>query len=257
LYWQYLVYVWRAKNAHALHSPFLYSLYTDVINDSSDFYCFSHLSNLREQFENDKYKIANIDFGAGSKRNNNREKSIQEITRHGITRERYSELLFRLVNHFNPTTIFELGTSVGLTTLYLAKANSTAKVTTFEGNPQLCRFSLQLFEQEQQNNIQIIKGNFDHTFERELDSIQALDFLFIDGNHRKEPTLRYFDLALKKKHAYSVFVFDDIHWSQEMDEAWNAIQRHPAVTLTIDLFQFGIVFFRPENYFKQHVVLRF
>lgn len=254
---QYLNYLWKAKNAHDLHSPFLYSFYTEVINDKEEYYCFSHLKDIRTAFENDIRKIINVDYGAGSKQNNEPEKFIKDIARYGITREKYARLLFRMINYFNSKNILELGTSLGLTTLYLAKANSESKVTAFEGNPALCQIAQDLFDQEQQKNIRVVNGNFDDTLKKELELIDQIDFLFIDGNHRKDATLRYFEMALEKKQPHSVFVFDDIHWSKEMNEAWTSIRCHPGVTLSIDLFQFGIVFFRNENYFKNHVILKF
>ena len=207
---QYPKYLWNAKNAHDLHSPFLYSFYTEVINDKEEYYCFTHLSDIRKDFENDKRKIVNVDYGAGSRKNNRPEKLIGDIARYGVSQEKYARLLFRMINFFKSKNILELGTSLGLTTLYLAKANSESKVTTFEGNPALCQIAQDLFDQEQQKNIRVVNGNFDETLKKELELINQIDFLFIDGNHRKDATLRYFEMALEKKQPHSVFVFDDI-----------------------------------------------
>jgi predicted O-methyltransferase YrrM len=88
-----------------------------------------------------------------------------------------------------------------------------------------------------------------------LNSLPKLDLVFFDGNHQKVPTLDYFHHCLTKAHENSIFIFDDIHWSSEMDEAWQQIQGHEQVSLTIDLFQFGLVFFR-KGIAKQHFTLR-
>ena len=106
-------------------------------------------------------------------------------------------------------------------------------------------------------NIQLVEGNFDHTLDQVLKSTTPFDFVFIDGNHRLEPTVRYFNQILPNLHANSIVVLDDIHWSKEMEQAWETIQQHPAVSLTIDLFFIGIVFFRAEQKEKEHFTIRF
>ena len=109
----------------------------------------------------------------------------------------------------------------------------------------------------QLNNIEMITGRFEDKLPGMLQSIDCIDFAFIDGNHRLEPTKNYFQQLLLKSTTHSIFIFDDIHWSSEMEEAWNFIQQHPSVTATIDLFFFGIVLFRPEFKSKQHFIIRF
>ena len=87
--------------------------------------------------------------------------------------------------------------------------------------------------------------------------MEKINLAFIDGNHRKEPTLHYFSELLKKSTNDSIFIFDDIHWSSEMEEAWNLIQQHDSVTLTVDLFFIGLVFFSTDFKVKQHFTIRF
>ena len=153
--------------------------------------------------------------------------------------------------------MLELGTSLGITTSYLSFANPDAAITTMEGAPEVASVAKNNFKQLHLSNIQVKKGNFDETLEAVIHQLSAVDFAFIDGNHRKQPTLNYFDQLISLSTPSTIFIFDDIHWSKEMEEAWHEIQQHTAVTLTIDLFFIGIVFFRTEQKIKQHFIVRF
>ncbi|MEZ4903606.1 MAG: class I SAM-dependent methyltransferase [Spirosomataceae bacterium] len=170
-----------------------------------------------------------------------------------------ARLFYRLIQHFNYHTVFDLGTSLGLTTMYLAQANPKANITTFEGCPETAKVAARNFEQwaiaSPPLSITIISGNIDETLMPQVAAVQKLDFVFFDANHRYEPTLRYFEQCLQKAHNDSLFIFDDIHWSAEMEAAWAAIKAHPSVTVTIDLFAVGLVFFRKQQP-KQDFVLR-
>src|SRR5262249_27487483 len=106
-------------------------------------------------------------------------------------------------------------------------------------------------------NIQVITGNFDDTLTGMLQQLPMVDLAFLDGNHRLEPTLRYFEQVVSKVHEASVIILDDIHWSEEMEQAWKKIQQHPAVTCTIDLFFIGLVFFKEDIKTTQHFTIRF
>jgi predicted O-methyltransferase YrrM len=78
--------------------------------------------------------------------------------------------------------------------------------------------------------------------------------VFVDGNHQKEATLRYFKLCLPKVHENSLLIFDDIYWSRGMKEAWNEIKAHPEVTVTVDLFWIGLVYFRKGQVKEDFVI---
>ncbi|HFC01093.1 MAG TPA: class I SAM-dependent methyltransferase, partial [Phaeodactylibacter sp.] len=163
--------------------------------------------------------------------------------------------LFRLVNFYKPKTMLELGTSLGISTLYQASASLNANFITLEGDPEIAKLARFHFEKFKIKNITLVEGQFDHTLLPALQRLKSLDYIFIDGNHRMQPTLSYFEEALKFAHNESVFVFDDIHWSEEMEAAWEKIKAHPQVRISIDLFHMGIVFFRKEKREKEHFVL--
>ncbi|WP_245328351.1 O-methyltransferase [Hymenobacter aquaticus] len=240
-----------------MHSPFVFGLYTHVINHDGAFAAYEPIEARRAALLHDNTLLTVRDFGAGSHTGAGRQRSIRSIARAAAKPRPFAQLLFRLVNHFQPRTILELGTSLGLTTAYLAAPNAQARVLTFEGCPQTAAVARQTFETLQLRNIDVVEGNLDDTLAPALAALPApLDFAFFDGNHRYEPTVRYFEQCLPYRTERSLFILDDIHWSAEMERAWHTIKAHPEVSLTIDLFFIGLVFFR-KNQPKQHFTLRF
>jgi predicted O-methyltransferase YrrM len=163
-----------------------------------------------------------------------------------------------MVRFYKPQTVLELGTSLGITTCYLARANPDATIITLEGATSVLNMAKQNFKEARVGDIRTIGGNFDDTLGPALDSnLTTVDFAFIDGNHRREPTIRYFESIISKTNSHSIIVLDDIHWSKEMEQAWKYCKEHPSVVLTIDLFFIGILIFRKEIKEKQHFVVRF
>jgi predicted O-methyltransferase YrrM len=229
----------------------------ELIKNEHPFGDFEELNTIRKQLSIDTTIIEVTDLGAGSKKISSNKRSIKQIAKYGIAQKKQAEFLYRLINKFTPTTIVELGTSIGLTSLYLSKASPKSIFYTIEGCPNVYLFSKQLFKEQGVQNIHSINGNFNKEFPKLLTNINSLDFLYVDGNHAYEPTMNYFNMALSKKNTNSIFVFDDIYWSDDMQKAWKEICAHQDVTLSLDLFYFGIVFFRSENKAKEHFVLKF
>ncbi|MBD2757038.1 O-methyltransferase [Spirosoma validum] len=255
----YFRYLSRARDEHSLHSPFLFSLYTQVIRATNGpKSVFDPIRKLRKELRRNRQLISVTDFGAGSKVNSSRQRTIGDIARHSQKPARFGRLLFRLVQRFQAKTIIDLGTSLGVTTAYLAEATKPydGQVLTFEGCPETAAIARQNFTRLHLDNVTITVGNLDETLVDQIASLTTVDFVFFDANHRYEPTIRYFEVCLTKIHNDTVFVFDDIHWSDEMEQAWNYIKTHPSVNVTIDLFWVGLVFFRKEQP-RQDFVLRF
>lgn len=242
---------------HGIHSPFVFDFVQNVMNDSRQFYAFEWIEQIRKSLlVNDKV-LTIEDFGAGSTVAKGNVRKVSDIARSALKPKKFGQLLFRMVNYYRANNIIELGTSLGITTAYLASANLNGNVYTFEGAKQVAAIAKQVFDSLSINNIQTIEGNFDDTLQKHLNKIACVDYAFVDGNHRKKPTIQYFEQLLGKSTESSVFIFDDIHWSDEMEEAWKYIKQHSAVTLTIDLFFIGIVFFRREQKIPQHFTVRF
>jgi len=182
---------------------------------------------------------------------------VKDIANSSLKSRKYAQLLFRMVEYYKPATLVELGTSFGITAAYLSFGNKNSKLYTCEGAGNIAAIARETFDSLKIKNIEISKGDFAKTLPILLAKLKVVDFAFIDGNHRKEPTLQYFQQLLKHSTATSIFVFDDIHWSAEMEAAWSVIQEDPAVTLTIDLFFIGLVFINPDFKVKQHFTIRF
>ncbi len=263
---KYIRYQFSAKTAHGIHSPFVFQLYNEVINHKANYYAFDRIELLRNKLlqSNDEIEVKDLGTGTSGKR------KISLIAERAAKNKKYGELLYRLVNRFKPEIILELGTSLGISTAYLASANPNSKVITIEGCPSTAGAAKKCFEALGLKNIESVIGNFDFELKNVLESgilasaspssggrnqESRIDFVFFDGNHKKEPTLNYFTQCLEYAHNDSVFVFDDIHWSDEMEEAWEEIKKHPKVTVTIDLFFLGIVFFRKEQV-KENFILK-
>jgi predicted O-methyltransferase YrrM len=255
----YILYFLKAGNAHGLHSPFVYQLFTEIISTDKWYYDFDTIEDIRANLLNDTTKITITDFGAGSKNSTNPQKMVSDIAQRSVSQPYVSQLLFKLIDFFQPQTIIELGTSLGINTLHLAfSAVAQAKIYTFEGCPQIAEKAKEVFKltPKVSKQINLIVGNIDDTLPKELKKLNKVDFVFFDANHRYQATINYFKLCLEKVDDDTIFVFDDIYWSAEMTKAWREIQIHEKVTVTVDLFQIGLVFFRKTQE-KQDFVLRF
>jgi len=244
----FFTYKFKAINVHHLHSPFAYEMVRNVINDNRYYTDYMKVSALRNELQDDRSEIMVTDFGAGigGKGYVLVQKSIASLYKNNSIRLKYGQLLYRLVKHLPPTYILELGTSLGISSAFMAFAAPEASIVTVEGCKGIAEKATENFTKLGLTNIKQKTGNFDSVLDTIINDMPKIDFAFIDGNHRKDPTIRYFESCLKKSHNNTVLIFDDIHWSEEMNEAWRFIQSHQSVTLTLDLFQFGIVFFRKE-----------
>jgi predicted O-methyltransferase YrrM len=256
---RYLQYYLKASNGkgHGIHSPFVFDFVTKVLNDNRHFYAYKHIENLRKLLLSDTRMLTIEDMGAGSRSARTNRRSIQQIATSSLKPPKFSQLLFRIADHYKTRNILELGTSLGITTAYLASASESGRVVTMEGAAEIAAVAKENFLKLKLNNITLVQGNFDDKLQQVITGMPAIDLCFIDGNHLHEPTLRYYRQLLPALHEYSILVFDDIHWSREMEQAWEDIREQPEVTLTIDLFFIGLVFFRKEHKEKQHFVIRF
>ncbi len=233
-----------AKTRHGIHSPFIYRLIDEVIYDFKPRQEYDDIERLRARLLKDNRIVRITDLGAGSHVNNNKQKQVKQLAKNALKPASLAKLIYRLSNDFKPDNIVELGTCLGVTTSYLAKAAPQAEVISIEGCPETAAVAKENIAQLGIRNVSIRTGNFDVVFPAVISELSKLDFVFVDGNHRKDATLRYFEWCLQKVHEGSVIIFDDIYWSKGMREAWEEIKQHPAVTVTVDLFWIGLVFFR-------------
>ncbi|MEW5676145.1 class I SAM-dependent methyltransferase [Flavobacterium enshiense] len=251
----YFNFLWNSKNQHGVHSPFVYSLVTKCFYDRKSKAEYGVLRNYRKTLLQNKNTIEVTDFGAGSRVFKSNTRQISKIAQTaGITSKR-AELLYRIVNYFQPDTILEIGTSLGLATAALALGNPKANITTLEGCPETSGIAKTQFQKFKFNTIESVVTEFTEYFKNCQLNTEHCQLIYFDGNHSKEATLTYFEMLLPTITNDTVWIFDDIHWSEGMDEAWEIIKNHPKVTVTIDTFQWGLVFFRYEQE-KEHFVVR-
>lgn len=255
LVFAYIRHRFKAKTRHGIHSPFVYNLVDKVIYDFSPRAEYNSIEQLRAELLLNEDAITVTDLGAGSHVNNNRKKKIRQIAKNALKPKKLAQLIFRLVNELKPRNIIELGTCLGLTTAYLAKAAPQARVISVEGCPQTAAVAQKNIASLALKDVKVLTGNFDVILPKVIADVEVLDFVFVDGNHRKQATLDYFSWCLPKVHEGTLLIFDDIYWSKGMGEAWEEIKAHPKVTLTIDLFWIGLVFFR-KGQVKEHFKIK-
>jgi predicted O-methyltransferase YrrM len=248
----YFQYWLEAVEAYSLHSPFFYDFYKNIIKVSPLY--IDQIESCRAELLSQHQSINITAIGATSVLDTPRP-SVSSIARTSLSTRKFSSLYLRINNFINAKVIVELGTSLGVNTMYLAQ-KPDARVYTFEGNEEVASIAIKLFKERNMDNIQVIQGNIDHTLRPTLDKLDKVDFAFIDANHRLVPTLSYFNTILGKVHTKSVVVIDDIHYSAEMQQAWNAIRKDPLVYGSMDLYRCGILFFDPSLN-KQDVILQF
>jgi len=253
----YLSYKKKAKSAFRLHSPFVFDFYMHVLHDKSHYSDYDTIEHARKELKKDKTILHITDYGAGSRVFDSNIRTVRDIAATSLKPKKYAQLFYRIVQYYKPQTILELGTSLGITTAYMAKAYPEAAVVTLEGCPEIAAVARKNFDTLDLDNIDIILGNFDITLPQYLSKPTQLSLVYIDGNHRYTPTIDYFVMLLPHLENDAFLIFDDIHWSLEMEAAWLYIQQHPDVTMTIDLYEIGIVFIRKEKKEKEHFTLKF
>lgn len=240
-----------------MHSPFVFDFIKNVLNDKKQYDCYGVIEKQRQVLLNDESVIEIEDFGAGSAVMKSNRRVVKKIAASSLKPTKFAQLLFRIVHYYHPSNILELGTSLGITTCYLAEGNKQANVFTCEGSTAIAAIAQDNFEKLQLNNIELVQGNFASTLQPLLNKIGTVDLAFIDGNHRKQPTIEYFQSIIRHTHSNTILIFDDIHWSAEMEEAWRLIQQDSSVTMSIDLFFIGLIFISPDFKVKQHFTIRF
>ncbi len=250
---QYIKFLISSTNHHGVHSPFVYNLVTKCFYNQTKLKDYKALDYYRKALLKNKSSIEITDFGSGSRVFNSNQRLISKMVKTSGTPVKRAELLYRIVDYFKPSELLELGTSLGIATQALALGNPEGKVTSIEGCPNTFELAKTQLIEFHLNNIILINETFETSIEKL--NHKKYDLIFFDGNHNKDATLNYFNDLLDTIHNDSLFIFDDIHWSRGMTEAWETIKKHSAVTVTVDTFFWGLVFFRKEQP-KQHFKIR-
>lgn len=252
---QYLKFLVKSSNEHGVHSPFVFNLVTKSIYKTIDSQKWNNFLKIRQQLLDNKNYIKVTDFGSGSKIFTSNYRQISKITKVAGISNKKAKLLIKIIDHFNPKSILEFGTSVGLGTSALKIGNLNSEIITLEGCPETATVAKNLLQKNGFKNTHLIIGDFKETLPQVLKNYSSFDCIYFDGNHTKKATLNYFNHCLSTIKNDSFWIFDDIYWSSEMKEAWSKIKKHPRVTVSVDVFHFGIVFFRKEQA-KEHFKIR-
>lgn len=245
----------RHRKGYGIHSPFVFYFVREVMYERYPFYGFATIQAVREMLQRSRQKINIKSIGAPSVYPA-KEKTIRQLVKEGSMPAKYGELLFRIIVWQSCQNIVELGTGTGIGSLYLSLPDSRSKVTTIEGNEELCHVASHVFENAGVSNVRVLNGKIDEVLPGFLKESGDVDFVLFDGDHQYEKTLQYFEMCLARCHNNTVLVFDDIHWSPEMEKAWIEIVNHPEVSVSIDLFRMGIVFLKKECT-RQHYLVRY
>ena len=252
----YIKFLFHSKNEHGLHSPFVFDLVTKCFYDATKYQEYEVLKSYRKSLLENKNTIEVTDFGAGSRVFKSNVREISKIAQTAGITPKNAELLFRIVRYFQPKSILEIGTSLGLATSALSLGNEKSKIITLEGCPNTQKQAQIQLQGQNSNfqNVEFVNTEFSSYFKVIHPSPITHHLIYFDGNHSKKATLDYFEALLPTISNDSVWIFDDIHWSADMEEAWEIIKNHPKVSVTIDTFQWGIVFFRIEQE-KEHFII--
>ncbi|MCP9198333.1 class I SAM-dependent methyltransferase [Gramella sp. GC03-9] len=263
----YLKFLYQSQNQHGLHSPFVYDLVTKCFYDKTKHSDYNLIREYRNDLLRNREIIKITDFGAGSRVFKSNDRPVFSIAKNAGTTLHRAKLLFRICKYLQVRNALELGTSLGIASAAMA-ANSGLNLITIEGCPEIAKKAQEQFKKFDLKNIRLINANFNKAISQVIltekeklrtpnadPKTKKFDLVYFDGNHQKEATLEYFEKLLPTAHNDSVFIFDDIHWSPEMEEAWEIIKKHPEVRVTIDTYQWGLVFFRKEQA-RQHFKIR-
>lgn len=234
-------------NGHGIHSPFLFDFAIQTLYNKTPLNPeIRKIKFLQNKLKESKEIILIEDFGAGSIKMREKERRISDIARYSSTSPKYGQLLYKIVRYLHPEVVIELGSCLGLGTMYMASAYENTKIYTIEGSLTLVKKAQKNYESLGFNNIFSVQGNFDDVLPVLLKENGKFDLIFIDGNHRRDSVINYLELCLPYAQHNSVIIFDDIRWSDDMEEAWREICGYEKVRLTLDLFRMGIVFFNDK-----------
>ncbi len=249
----YFKYRIKAKGAQSIHSPFLFKLYNEVVKFKGNSVSRKCEIDIKSALKSDVLIDAS-GFGAGS-RKKNKPRKVSSIAKLSGSSARWGRFLFAMSEHFGGDTIVELGTNLGIGTSYLSRGNQGSTVHTFEGNVALHNFSSNYFKENQMTNVKSHLGSIQETLPVVLNEQNQVDLVYIDADHTYNATVHFFETLKPHLKNSSVIIFDDIHWSKGMEAAWAKIVKDEAVTLSVDLFFKGIVFF-DQGLTKEHFILK-
>ena len=241
----------KHRNGHGIHSPFAFDLVSGIFRNKIEPDIVFSIEKIRNRLLTDPRSITVNDLGAGSEKLKTSHRKVSDIARYSAVPKKYGLLLSNMSKAFGKPLILEFGTSLGISTMYMAASCGNSTVVTMEGCRQTSDIAEANFRDAGLTNIRLINDSFENILPELQSEKVPPGLVFIDGNHRKEPVIRYFGQVADMSDNNSVVIIDDINYSREMAGAWTEIKKHKNVTLSVDIFRMGIVFFRKElNHFN-------
>lgn len=246
---------WQAKSkkGHGIHSPFVFKFVQDVLNSKEQ--TANKAEQLRRVLLKSDFSITYNDYGAGSGKVKQGKARLRDMVKSFSVSPSEGVFLQHLVDFVMPNEVIELGTSLGFSTMYLASANAKPVIHSVEGNNDSARLAIRHFQQTRHHNIKVYVSSFDDFLNSQACQALQPGMVYIDGNHTYSATLKYFNYFKKQIASGGSLVINDIYWSPEMYKAWCDITTSKDAIITIDLFNFGVVFFR-EGAIKQHFKIK-
>jgi predicted O-methyltransferase YrrM len=250
---EYIKYQWNARGRHGAHSPFLYDLVDVCLRIPLDKQDLAITKDLVDRLKSDSRSIQITDAGAGSRKLGT-ERKVNSILAVSSSKGKYAKLLYRLARHYQPKRILEFGTSLGVGTVHLSLGAPKADVITVEACPETQKIAKEQFARLNLNNVSPVLS----TFQQFIESYEGelFDMVFVDGHHDGKALLSYMNQLKAITHNDTIFVLDDIRWSDSMNEAFDNIVDSTNYHVTMDLFRVGIVVPRHQQE-KEHFVVRY
>ena len=246
---EYINYIRKAQGRHQIHSPFVYNFLDSCLKIKISKEFKTKIKLLTNSLSNNDTKLSITDFGAGSKKMG-QIRTVSSIYKNACCKGTYADLLYKLCTYYQPESILELGTNLGVGTFFLHEGNPHAKIITIDGCLETQNIAKQNITTK---NIQFSHASFDEF----LDTLspQKFDLIYIDGDHRGASLLRYLDKLDSYCHSETILLLDDIRWSEDMLNTWKKLIDSETYHLTLDLFKMGILI-KKQGKEKEHFILR-
>jgi predicted O-methyltransferase YrrM len=220
----------RYRKGYGVHSPFVYDLITKVIEEKMPYYAFEKIRAGVQNFE-------------------------PKPPKERICFHKYGALLFRLVNFFKCEFVLQVGSPEGIISLYPASAHSGCECLVLENDQTSFRKTKVLAEKAGLSNLQVECTDYLKRIEDLFRQNKRFDLIFINiPGYDNCPDILNLCISESKKEC--IFVVSGIRDNSKMKKLWKNIIQNHQVSVSIDLYSWGI-FFLKNNIYKQHYKVYF
>lgn len=240
----------RYRRGYGVHSPFVFNLITKVIEEKCSYYSFYDIELLRRELY---YREDKLPCPDRSHPGRMKYRQIGEIVYCEAIKPSHGKLLFRLANYFKSQRILQIGPNVGISTLYLTSYAKEVRCIALENVPQFAEIARQVFERAGKH-IDLRVGSYASLLPQALRDLGEVDLVYFNTLYEQQHTEALFESCLPYVGDWTLFVFEGIKSSQRMRAFWDAVCARPEVTVTIDLYTMGIVFFNPKLHKQNYIV---